>query len=272
MAQTQAVLESVPETTTQGADEKLREQSSIAFPYLSLNEGIEIAQAVHDLGGTASYEQIAGHLQSTTTSSSFRTRVSTAKVFGLISTEQGVVNLCPLGSRVCDTQQEKAARAEAFLVVPLYKEVYEKFKSAQLPPPSGLENFIGSVGVAPKQRSRARQILQKSAQEAGFFPFGKDRLIFPPNIKASAAPLPVVIPTEQPEPDKKRKTRDEDEDELHPFIEGLLTKLPKPDDEWAQEARAKWLETAANIFDLMYKNSDGNNRVISIRVEKDSAK
>jgi hypothetical protein len=271
MAHASAAVESSTEQQTD--DGKLRELSTIAFPYLSLNDGVEIAQAVYTLGGTATYEQIAGHLQSTTTSSSFRTRISTGKVFGLISTEQGSVHLTPLGSRICDSQQEKAARAEAFLAVPLYKEVYEKYKSVQLPPSSGLENFIGSVGVAPKQRERARQILIKSAQEAGFFQFGKDRLIFPPNIKANASP--VAVPTEEPEqPEKKNKPkdRDEDEDSLHPFIKGLLTKLPKPDDEWPQENRAKWLETAANIFDLLYKNSDDNNRVISIKIEKDSAK
>jgi len=269
MAQTQAVLESVPEKAQQGAEDKQREQSSIAFPYLSLDDGIEIARAVHELGGEATYEQIAGHLGSTPTSSAFRTRISTAKVFGLISTGQGVVTLTPLGSRICDTQQEKGARAEAFLTVPLYKAVYEKFKGAALPPSSGMETAIGSLGVPPKQRERSRQILQKSAQEAGFFQFGKDRLI-PPTVKGSAS-APAVSPAE-PEPEKKKKPREDDDEDQHPFIKGLLTKLPKPDEEWSQEGRAKWLETAANIFDLLYKNSDDNNRVISIRVEKDSAR
>ena len=273
MATSQAAVESQSEQNDNGADEKLRELSTIAFPYLSLNDGIEIAQAVHQLGGEGSYEQIAAVIESTPTSSSFRTKISTAKVFGLISTGQGTVSLAQLGSRICDTQQEKAARAEAFLTVPLYSTVYEKYKGVSLPPPSGLETAIGSMGVASKQRERARQVLYKSAQEAGFFQFGKDRLIMPPTAKASAAP--VVAPVEEPaQPEKKRKSHDsDDEDErLHPFIKGLLTKLPKPDDEWPQENRAKWLETAANIFDLLYKNSDDNNRVISIKIEKDSAK
>jgi hypothetical protein len=35
-------------------------------------------------------------------------------------------------------------------------------------------------------------------------------------------------------------------------VKGLLDKLPTPDAEWAIKDRAKWLTTAANIFDLMY--------------------
>lgn len=43
---------------------------------------------------------------------------------------------------------------------------------------------------------------------------------------------------------------------LHPFIKGLIDKLPEPDTNWPLEDRVKWLSTAANIFDLMYKNDD----------------
>ena len=43
---------------------------------------------------------------------------------------------------------------------------------------------------------------------------------------------------------------------LPPFIQGLLDKLPAPESEWPVEARMRWLTTAANIFDLMYKAPD----------------
>jgi len=43
----------------------------------------------------------------------------------------------------------------------------------------------------------------------------------------------------------------------HPFIEGLLKTLPEPETEWPAAARAKWLQTAANIFDLIYKGDGG---------------
>jgi hypothetical protein len=55
---------------------------------------------------------------------------------------------------------------------------------------------------------------------------------------------------------------------LHPFIQGLLGTLPEPETNWAVEGRAKWLQTAANIFDLIYKGTGD----ISIVVESKGAK
>jgi hypothetical protein len=43
----------------------------------------------------------------------------------------------------------------------------------------------------------------------------------------------------------------------HPFIEGLLKTLPEPESDWPAAARVKWLQTAANIFDLIYKGDAG---------------
>jgi hypothetical protein len=253
---------------TQTSDGK-REMSTIAFPYQDLDEAIEIAKTVHQLhGSSCTVEQIAAHLEQSSTSSTFKMKISAAKIFKLVTVSQGSVTLTPLGTRICDPHQEKLARVDAFLSVPLYSAVYNNFKTATLPPAAGLEASLGTLGVAEKQRERARQILHRSAQEAGFFQFGTERLVMPA-IKAST-PAPAVAPVEEPE--KKKKQKDDDDEDLHPFIKGLLTKLPKPDEEWTQEGRAKWLETAANIFDLLYKNSDDNNRVISIRVEKDSAR
>jgi len=271
MAQAAASAERPPEITQAEGDEKQREMSSIAFPYQSLNEGIEIAKAVHELhGSTATNDQIAAHLDSTPTSGTYRTKVSTAKVFGLITTSQGAVTLTPLGSRICDKQQEAAARVEAFLTVPLYSKVYEQFQGTVLPPTnSGLEATLGSHGVAPKGRERARQILLKSAQEAGFFQFGKERLV-KPAIRASAA-APFVAPEQEPEPEKKKKAQEDDEEELHPFIKGLLKKLPPPETEWKSEARAKWLQAAINIFDLMYTDSDERGRSLTVGFQKSSA-
>jgi hypothetical protein len=43
----------------------------------------------------------------------------------------------------------------------------------------------------------------------------------------------------------------------HPFIEGLLQTLPDPEEDWPAAGRVKWLQTAANIFDLIYKGDGG---------------
>jgi len=269
-----------PETPAADPNTDKREVSSIAFPYDDLDSAAQIALAVHQLHGSeAEVEQIAAHLKQSPKSSGFRTQIAAAKTFGLITGSQGVMTLTGLGTRICDSQQEKAARAEAFLTVELYKRIYEKFKGGVLPPDNGLETAIVSMGVAQKQKERVRQIFKRSAQQAGFFQFGTDRLVMPA-IKAST-PAPVLtLEEEQEEPneedrDKQHKPKGSGGggEQYHPFIQGLLRKLPAPDTDWPADGRIKWLQTAANIFDLMYTNSDDDNkRSISVDFKKDSAK
>jgi hypothetical protein len=43
------------------------------------------------------------------------------------------------------------------------------------------------------------------------------------------------------------------------FIQGLLKTLPDPETQkdWSLAQRVKWLQTAANIFDLIYEGDGG---------------
>ena len=251
-----------------------RERSTIGFPYLDLDDSIEIAKGVHELtGANCQWDQLAAKLNQSATGGAFRQRVMTAKMFGFVTYSQGTITLTPLGSRLCDPQQEVAAKAEAFLNVPLYKAVYEQFRNVTLPPQPALENAMVGMGVAQKQKDKARQVFQRSATQAGFFALGPNRLV-QPAIRSSAA-TPATLPPDPPtDPDKgKKKTKEDDDGEdLHPFIQGLLRKLPKPDSEWPTEARTKWLQAAVNIFDLMYTDSDDSRRSITVEAKKDSAR
>ena len=57
----------------------------------------------------------------------------------------------------------------------------------------------------------------------------------------------------------------------HPFIQGLLDELPKPGSEWRVQDRAKWLQTSANIFDLIYNDLLDDADII-VKVSKDQLK
>lgn len=246
-----------------------REQSSIAFAYFDLDEAVKIAKGVHAVNGSScQVDQLAAHLGESPTSSSFRGKVGAAKTFGLVTGSQGVVSLTALGSQICDAQQERAARAEAFLTVPLYKAVYDQFRGVTLPPTQGLESAMATLGVASKQKDRARQIFQRSAQEAGFFQFGTDRLI-PPAIKASAASAAKPETELETEEEEERKPK---EKPRHPLIEGLLKELPEPQTEWTTEERKKWLEMASTIFNVIYKDSDDSRGSLRVTIERTSAK
>ncbi len=199
----------------------------------------------------------------------FRLRVMTAKIFRLVTYAQQTVTLTRLGMQMCDETQEKAARADAFLAVPLYNAIYNRFEGVALPPVDGLEAEITNLGVAPKQKGKARQAFQRSATQAGYFWSGPNRLVKPP-VKASAAPP--ITPVVEPEKPEKKKREDDDEERRHPLIEGLLKELPKPQSEWTTEDRKNWLEMASAIFNVVYKNTDDSRGSLKVVVERNSAK
>lgn len=250
------------------AAEPKRLQSTIEFPYHDLDDVEKIAKAVHAVGGlSCAVEQLAAQLTLPVSGGALRMRMIAARMFGLLTYDSTTVTLTDLGARLNDPQQERAARAEAFLKVPLYSKLYEQYRGKTLPANPGLETAIANLGVSVKQKDRARQAFQRSAKSAGFFDFGQDRLVLPVTKQPSAiAPQTSVIsatPAEVPTKPEEKPTSVE----YHPFIQGLLQKLPPPEKDWTLEGRKKWLQTAANIFDLMYRDVT-NQGCIVIELKK----
>lgn len=139
-----------------------------------------------------------------------------------------------------------------------------------LPPAAALERDIVGLGVAEKQTGRARQVFERSADQAGYFEHGKNRLVMPGvSMSSSDAPPPPPVPADDDQPERKKNKGGEPPDmDLHPFIQGLLKTLPEPETEWPSPARVKWLQTAANIFDLIYKGDGGGIVVSGARAER----
>lgn len=248
-----------------------RERSTISFPYNNLNDAIEVAQAIHDNVGTGECDtdQLSAWLDMSPKSSGFRVQVSAARLFGL--TEQGLagLRLSSLGRMIVDPQRAREARARALLNVPLYNAVYEKYKGGVLPPAAAFERDIVGLGVAEKQKERARQVFEKSADQAGFFESGRSRLVQPgyASRPTEDRPPPNIEDTDD---SNKRKTGGGGGggfSDLNPFIQGLLQTLPATGSDWPANERAKWLQTAANIFDLIYKG-DGGITVRSATAER----
>jgi hypothetical protein len=157
-----------------------RLRSTIAFPYASLKDGEQIAQALQEhWGGDTSPEQLAASMSASPRSGAFRTKIATAKTFGLIEVGRGRLRLSNLGRQVVDPQTQRAARVKAFMGVPLFGAIYNEYKGGTLPPDAGLERKIADLGVSSKQTAKARQALMRSAEQAGFFKHGRDRLVEP---------------------------------------------------------------------------------------------
>jgi len=56
--------------------------------------------------------------------------------------------------------------------------------------------------------------------------------------------------------------------ELHPFFCGLLETLPEPGMDWPSENRERWLETARNIFALLYHDAGEVREPIPLRLHQ----
>jgi hypothetical protein len=256
-------------------------QSKVGFPYMDLETGISVAQSMLEAGGVAlTREQLAGVMKMPVGGGTFITKTATARIFGLIATVQGKYELTNLGFDIIsnDENKQQAARAEAFLTVPLYKRTYEEFKGKQLPPKTGLENAFAKFGVPPKQVYNARLAFEKSANQAGFFPAGPDRLIEPilrgptgptgPS-NSSGSPTGPTGPAgglyERMSADLPTRPRYTGANEvgldLDQLIVGLLRRLPKPGEKWEAEKRARWLQTLAANFDMVYQTEDGDKTV-----------
>ncbi len=241
-----------------------RQRSSIAFPYADLEAAVKLAIAVHQHVGTGECgdDQLAAWTDQSPKSSGFRTQVYAARMFGVLDGESGKHRLSDLGRKIIDPSKERAAKIEAFLSVPLYLAVYEHFKGHVLPPPAAFERELVNFGVSEKVKDRARQVLERSAEQAGFFEQGRNKLVAP-GVLADA-------------------TRKEDlgggsgsggggseeeenlNDHLDPVIAALVEKLPPAGSEWDAKGRVRWLR----MIEMAFQEAYGEAEEISISVGK----
>jgi len=233
-----------------------RQRSSVAFAYIALQDVMEVANAMHDNVGSGECDehQLSAWLSKSQKSSGFRILLSTARLFGLMETDSaGNSKLTPLGRSAVDPSQAREAKARAFLAVPLYNAVFEKYKGGILPPPSALEREMVHIGVAEKQKHTARLVLERSAQYAGFCEHGKDRLVMP-----GVAPDDRKAPLKSEELDRihrsgKNGGGGDDIPPRHPLIEGMFQSLPPNGQPWTLDEAADWLHAAAYNLRFAYK-------------------
>ncbi len=243
-------------------DEGKRERSTIEFPYMDLDDAVEVAKAVHTTtgSGVCAPDQLAAALGLSMNSSGFRSRISTAKMFGLIVGDRGGngAQLTPLGQQIVNPELERRAKVDAFLKVPLYKTIFDRKRGQVLPPAAALEREMAQIGVAKKQTDRARQTFERSAQSAGFFDAGRDKLV-----------LPAFASGDLPPGDSGGGGNGGGGGETPPgldvVIQALIKKLPT-DGAFDANARVRWLRQIEMAFQGAY--GDVENGSIEIAFKK----
>lgn len=260
-------------TNAKDTQNQKRQRSSIAFPYMDLESAIEMAKAIYNnVGhGDCDDDQLAAWTNQSNKSSTFRVQIYTARTFGLLQGEGSRHSLTQLGRAIIDPHQEREAKISAFLSVELYNAVYEKYKGGTIPPAAAFERDIVSMGVAEKQKDRARQAFERSAQQAGFFEHGNNRLV-KPGINPSAK-------NPEKSPENKLHSNQKIEHggggsgdgggEQDPLIAAIIKKLPKSG-AWDADQRVTWFQMMAMAFQLSY----GQTEQIEIKkaAQEDGAK
>jgi hypothetical protein len=261
------------EGASEGAAKGEREQSSILFPYLDLDAAVEVAKAIYSRAGlgSCSFDELAAEMMQTL-SGAFRLKTGTARIFELTERDgKSGVSLTDLGRQIVQPESERAARAEAFMRVPLYAAIYEKYKGHLLPPMKALEREMQALGVSSKQKDKARQAFERSARQAGYFESGDDRLVRP---RLDTGTRRVEEPSSPAQTEGAGNlgfggigfggAGGGSGGGLHPFIRGLLETLPAPGSAWDEQGRADWLQTAASMFKLIYTSNSTGNVTVSI--------
>ncbi len=199
-----------PVSSTENAQEKeTRERSGTAFPYYDLMDSLAVAKALYDKGGgEASKEHLAAYLKyGSVENGAFKTRLSAAKLFGLVDTVGLTCRVTERGKKALmpeSHEQYKAELVDSFFSVPLFKALYEEYKGKDLPEGLGLKNALRiKFQIVPKRIDLAYRVFFDSAEAAGFFETrgGSRTQLIVPLIKPASKP-----PNESPENGEKDRS------------------------------------------------------------------
>lgn len=228
-----------------------RGRSTIEFPYFDQDEAIAAATAVHAVGGTScTIEQLAAQMRQAAGGGGFRVRLMAARTFNVLEYERGTVTLTDLGIRIIDPKFQRSARVDSFFAVPLFKAAYEKLKGGILPPNAAIERTLETLGVAPKQKDKARYVFLRSAKQAGFFDIDSERLVAP-NVPAASAPS-----QDEPAPIERQPIMEVSQPAVHVAIQGLLRELPAPGSVWPPQKKERFLQAFKSTIDFIYPEEE----------------
>jgi hypothetical protein len=164
--------------------------------------------------------------------------------------------------RSCNSAQPRPTRRATAPTVPrstpVRRAIFDNYKNGVLPPAAALARDMVGLGVAEKTKDRARQLFERSADQAGFFAHGRNRLVLPAVAVRDEAP---PLREEKPEPENGGGGGGGgDQPAIDPIIKGLLARLPKSGAVWPEGERKLWLELLCGSFKLIYKDKAPSGR------------
>ena len=160
------------EQNSEDAQKNRRVRSPYLFPAYGIDTALKVAETVESHGGGSLNEAaLAMAMSSSAKSSTFRLKTLTGKQFGIIAKIGPDLQTTRLGKAILKPTYEgerEAALAEAFLEIPLFREVALRYKGQPLPNSASLRNILErDLGISNKRVTSAERVLMDSARDAG---------------------------------------------------------------------------------------------------------
>ena len=166
------------DSSTQGSNgsanssaRKTRQRSVYLFPAYGFTTALDIARRVEESGGgSLTEETLAINLGLSAKSSGFRLKSLAARQFQLISKQGDTLITTPVSKAIFKpTSGEDAQRGyrEAFLSIPLFQAVAERYRGQRLPDSQTLRNVLEREFYVEHSRvQQAERMLLDSARDA----------------------------------------------------------------------------------------------------------
>ena len=272
----------VSEQTAKAKAVTPKPRSAVAFPYFSLEKSIEVPKVIHErAGGRCRRGQLAGLLgYSGVKNGGFLTRVSAAKMFGLIEENGDTITLTDRARKILSPirpSDAEQARLDAFMAVELYRKVFDDFDDHTLPSADGLSNlFLTQYKIVPNQVAPALRNLMDSADSAGLFKVSGNRTrLIRPIIRNEGAATPAAAPDPAPL-DEDAATGDvparvqrnggrngngggqsgHDLNGVHPALAGLIQNLPPVGSTLGPKRRAALIDAFKHTINFIYPEEE----------------
>jgi hypothetical protein len=229
----------------------------MAHPIVPLTDVIEMVNLIHDRGGRCRFDDLAEALEQVRSSGAFRGRTSAGRMYGATETVGGELVLTDLGTRIASRRTQADALAEAFLNVELYGKLYRRYEAdgGKLPAVKGIDDDIAVLGVLPQRAMRARQVFMRSAETAGYFRSGRDRLIRP-KADRSGTPAGTIASMQAHSPELREPAQESHAEAVpvaeHWLVKALVTELPPRDKPPTPAQLRHFLETLRMNLETIY--------------------
>ena len=255
---------------------KPRPKSGTRFPYYDLADAVHVAKVIHEkAGGLCDRSQLATFLDHKgINSGAFLTRVSAAKMFGVIEqTPDFKFRVTPRGQAIISPITDQAAaqaKLDAFFAVDLFQKVYAQYDGTTLPPDVGLKNLLETkYQIVPDRVTPTARIMMDSAEYAGLFKAAGNRtkMVMPLTLPGGSASMVPPPPAHTDPPAPRRGGGNgggnggdgDGGEDIDPAIMGLLRRLPPGGTPLSSKRRKALIDAFTATVGFIYPEADSED-------------